>query len=433
MVVQQGREADVEAVFRKWDLAYAAIGTVTEGNTLNYFWHGQQVGTLPADSLVLGGGAPQYERERREPAYRAELARFDPAHIPEPADLAQVLLTLVQCPNLCSRRVVRRRYDATVGAASITGNAFTDAAVVHVHGTPMALAMTTDCNPRYVWADPRRGTALAVAEAARNIACTGGIPLGVTNCLNFGNPHVPEVYWQFTEAIMGMKEACEAFGIPVTGGNVSFYNQTAHPDGRVVPVLPTPTIGMVGVIEDATRTLGMAFQQAGHQLLLLGHSRNDLGCSEYLVACHGITASPAPHLDLSEELRLQQALLHLIRQGHIASAHDVSDGGLLMNLFESLMAAPTPGLGIRIHTAPGLRKDAFLFGEAGGRAVVSLPPDHLKEVEAELNRLGQPYLFLGDVTTDGHLTANGQSLGSTAQLAPLYHHSLAHALHVPEE
>ena len=262
---------------------------------------------LPAHELVLGGGAPQYDREYKEPAYFEEIKKINPAIVPEPTDLKTIAAQIIQLPSIASKRWIYNQYDSMVGTVNASTNAPTDAAIVIVKGTKKALAVTTDCNSRYVFADPYKGAMIAVSEAARNIVCSGGQPLGVTNCLNFGNPYDPEVYYQFVHAIKGMGDACRKFDTPVTGGNVSFYNQ--NPDG---PVYPTPTIGMVGLLEDAKNRMTMDFKEEGDVLYLLGHSQNDINCSEYLHKILDVKFSPAPHFDLDEEYALQKKLSEAI-------------------------------------------------------------------------------------------------------------------------
>ena len=249
VVVARGREAEVEAIFDKWDIHCEPIGIVTEGPYVRYFWHGEKLAEIPAESLVLGGGAPVYHRETREPAYYSEYQNFDMDMVPCPEDLQSVAMQLAGLPNIASKRWVYEQYDSMVGTKNRSTNEASDAAIVNVKGSKRAIAMTVDCNSRYVHADPEVGTMIAVAENARNIVCSGGVPSAITNCLNFGNPYNPEVYWQFVGAIKGMGKACEKFATPVTGGNVSFYNQTQMGD-RIEPVFPTPTIAMIGLVED---------------------------------------------------------------------------------------------------------------------------------------------------------------------------------------
>ena len=413
VVVEKGREKDIEAVFDKWDLNCAIIGEVVEGNTLEYYDGEELVASVPADALVLGGGAPIYDREVKEPEYLKEIAKYDPAKINIPVDLKEVAKGLTKNLNIASKKWVYRQYDSMVGLPNRTTNKASDAAVVRVPGTEKSLVVTVDCNARYVNADPKIGAEIAVSEAARNIVCTGGEPAAITNCLNFGNPYNPEVYWQFTNAIMGMKSACEALGTPVTGGNVSFYNQSSD-EG---PVFPTPTIGMLGIMNDASRHTGLAFTNSGDSIYLLGASSDDLACSEYIYSHHKVKYSPAPQFDLQEELALQAAVSKAIGAGVLNSAHDVSDGGLFITLLESAMAN---GLGFDIKTNGDLRKDAFLFGEKQSRVVVSVSAD--KEDEF-LDSVNIPCSKIGTVN-NGDLVVDGDNWGNVEVWASNYNNSL---------
>jgi phosphoribosylformylglycinamidine synthase len=284
-----------------------------------------------------------------------------------------------------------------------------------VKGTDKALAMTVDCNSRYVHADPEQGTAIAVAEAARNITCSGGLPMGVTNCLNFGNPYKPEVYWQFVGAIKGMGAACREFNTPVTGGNVSFYNQSNF-DGEIIPVFPTPTIGMLGVIDNKEHRMSLNFKAEGHSIYLVGKSRNDISSSEYVYSYHGVKLSPAPYMDLEEEHAVQDAVRALITEGIISSAHDCADGGLFVTLLESAMVN---GIGFSIETDAEIRTDAFLFGEAQSRVVVSVTPEKEEALAELLAAAGVEFSLLGE-TGGKDVLIDDQNFGSVAELKNLY-------------
>ena len=341
-------------IFEKWDLPCSNIGEVTDDKLLSFYHHENLEAQIPANELVLGGGAPQYTREFKEPAYFEKIKSFDADSIPEAKDLKAVAEELICLPSIASKRWVSVQYDSTVGAANTSTNEPSDAAVVVVLGTNKGIAMTTDCNSRYVLADPHKGAMIAVAEAARNIVCSGATPLGVTNCLNFGNPYDPEVYYQFVQAVKGMGEACLKFDTPVTGGNVSFYNQ--HPEGAVYP---TPTIGMVGLLEDARNKMTLFFKEAGDLIFLIGKSRNDINSSAYLHDLHGVEYSPAPYFDLEEEFQLQNRLLSAIQTGLIESAHDVAEGGLFTALAESGFHR---NLGFQVSCQDtSFRRDAFWF------------------------------------------------------------------------
>ena len=283
IVVEKGKEHIVHEIYDKWDLSCEQIGEVTEGGKLKYYMHGELVADVPAEDLVLGGGAPIYEREYSEPAYYQEFKKFSIEKVEQPKDLVEVAKFLTTHPNIASKKWVYEQYDSMVGTINMGTNDPKDAGVVNVKGTNKALAMTVDCNARMVNADPEEGCAMAVAEAARNIVCSGGVPSAITNCLNFGNPYNPEVYWQFVGAIKGMSKACLKFKTPVTGGNVSFYNQTAI-DGHEVPVFPTPTIGMLGIVEDKKHIMSLDFKGKSDLIYLLGESHNNISSSEYLAS-----------------------------------------------------------------------------------------------------------------------------------------------------
>lgn len=409
IVVRKGREAEVLRIFEKWDLNCVQIGEVTREPSLKYYLDGMLEADVPAESLVLGGGAPVYEREYREPAYFTRIRQFSPDSVPVPRDLRKVAEKIITDPDIASKRWIYRQYDSMVGTANAGTNAPSDAAVSLVKGTAKALVMTTDCNGRYVYADPYKGTMIAVAEAARNIVCTGGQPVAITNCLNFGNPYDPEVYYQFVQAIRGMGEACRKFDTPVTGGNVSFYNQS--PDG---PIFPTPVIGMVGILDHLKYRMTLDFKKAGDVLYLLGQSRDDIAGSVYVYRILGERYSPAPHFDLDEEFGLQQSLSILIRSGVLQSAHDASDGGLFVTLLESAMER---GMGFDISTDKHIRKDAFLFGEAQSRVVVSVKPDRCTELERLL--AGMPFTRLGEVTSS-RIRIDGEDWGESAAWAQKY-------------
>ena len=423
VVVKKGREAEVEAIFAKWDIHCAEIGVVTEGPAVRYFWHGDLVGDLPAESLVLGGGAPVYYREFREPAYFKKYQEFDLQSVPVPEDLRAVAEQIISLPNVASKRWVYEQYDSMVGTVNMSTNGPSDAAIVKVKGTERALAMTVDCNSRYVHADPEVGAMIAVAENARNIVCSGGVPSAITNCLNFGNPYNPEVYWQFVGAIKGMSRACEQFQTPVTGGNVSFYNQTVLAD-KTEPVFPTPTIAMIGLVEDKSHVMTLNFKEKGDLIYQLGTSREDISSSQYLVYHHGITESPAPSFSLEEEFALQEQVKMLIRQGVLRSAHDVSEGGLFVALMESSMAG---NLGFDITTDAEIRTDAFLFGESQSRVVVTVAPDQ-EEAFIDLMMLnGVEFDLLGHVTK-GSIRIDDEEWGHVSEYKDRYDNALHRAL-----
>lgn len=410
LVAAKGREEEIIKVFSKWDLPCSVIGEVTDDGVLNFYMNGELEASLPANELVLGGGAPQYDREYKEPGYFAKIQEFDPAAIDIPDDLKAIAKKIVQLPSIASKRWVYNQYDSMVGTNNTFTNAPTDAPLVVVKGTSKALAVTTDCNSRYVFADPYVGAMIAVSEAARNIVCSGGLPLGVTNCLNFGNPYDAEVYFQFVQAIKGMGEACRKFETPVTGGNVSFYNQ--NPDG---PVYPTPTIGMVGLLEHIGHKMTLDFKTSGDKIVLIGKSSDDFNSSQYLSKICGVEFSPAPHFNLEEEYILQQKIADLIKSGLIVSAHDVSEGGLFITLLESGFHR---GLGFDVVADNyNIRKDAQWFGEKQSRVVVSVSHAKWKDLKKALG--DHPYEELGEVT-DGSVEVDGMEWGTIESWKELY-------------
>jgi phosphoribosylformylglycinamidine synthase len=408
MVVEKGKEQAVLDVFEKWDLPCSNIGEVTDDGMLRFYMHGKLDAELPAELLVLGGGAPVYDRAYEAPAYMDKIAAFDINQVPLPSNLRSVARKLGMLPNIASKRYIYTQYDSMVGTGNTNTNAPSDAAVILAKPSNKALAITTDCNSRYVYADPYKGAMIAVSEAARNIVCSGGAPLGVTNCLNFGNPYDPGVYYQFVHAIKGMGEACRRFNTPVTGGNVSFYNQ--NPDGAVYP---TPTIGMVGLLESPAHKMTLHFKQAGDIIIMVGFNRNDIGSSEYLHKIHNIEYSPAPHFDLEEEYQVQKVVADLIRNQLIQSAHDISEGGLFTALCEKGFHKD---LGFTITTRiasmweRGIRPDAYLFGEGQSRILISVQRDMLAAVEEVIQSHGQLYELIGEVT-DGAVWVDSEQWG----------------------
>ncbi|MEO6314299.1 MAG: phosphoribosylformylglycinamidine synthase subunit PurL [Chitinophagaceae bacterium] len=418
MVVEKGKEAAVISVFEKWDLPCSAIGEVTDDGILNFYMHGTLEASLPAYELVLGGGAPQYTREIKEPAYLQKIKAFDPAGIEVPDDLKAVAAQIVAIPNIASKKFIYTQYDSMVGAGNASTNAPSDAAIVVAKPTTKGLALTTDCNSRYVFADPYKGAMIAVAEAARNIVCSGGQPLGVTNCLNFGNPYDPEVYYQFVHALKGMGEACIKFDTPVTGGNVSFYNQ--GPDGAVYP---TPTIGMVGLLDNVNEKMTLDFKDAGDLIFLIGAGSNDINSSEYLHKIHGVEYSPAPEFDLDTEFALQQTVAALIKNKVVKSAHDVSEGGLFITLLESCF---NRDLGMDVVAADfNIRKDAYWFGESQSRVVVTVSASELPAFKKIIG--GQVFEELGFVTA-GSVEVDGMDWGNIGTWKDSYDNAIGNIL-----
>ena len=413
LTVAKGKEKEVIDIFEKWDLPCSQIGEVTSGETLRFYMNDLLEAEIPAVSLVLGGGAPIYERPYKKPSYLEKNNAFNIDSVPIPADLKIIAKKLIALPNIASKKWIYNQYDSMVGAANLNTNAPSDASVVSIKETSKALALTTDCNSRYVFADSYIGCMIAVSEAARNIVCSGGLPLGVTNCLNYGNPYDPEVYYQFVESIKGMTEACNKFNTPVTGGNVSFYNQS--PSGAVYP---TPTIGMVGLLEDSDNKMTLDFKNDGDIIYLLGNIKNDIGCSEYLHKICQVEFSPPPYFNLDEEYRLHEAVSELISGKLIESAHDISEGGLFVTLAESGFNRL---LGFEVgQNNDAVRKDAYWFGESQGRVVVTVKPDKVLDFESTLNI---PFEKLGTVTSHDILI-DGDKWGNINEWSEKYDNAI---------
>ncbi|OGU15748.1 MAG: phosphoribosylformylglycinamidine synthase II [Ignavibacteria bacterium GWA2_35_8] len=424
VVVHKGQENIVEKIFEKWDLHCAIIGEVTAGNELEFYLNNKIVAKVPASTLVLGGGAPVYTRESKEPAYYKEHKKFNIDSVPEPTNINELCWTMLKSPNLASKKWVAEQYDTMVGTNNMSTNFPSDAGIVNLKGTNKALALTVDCNSRYVHADPEIGTSIAVAEAARNIVCSGGIPLAITNCLNFGNPYNPEVYWQFEGAIKGMGKACEKFKTPVTGGNVSFYNQTNN--GKTIePIYPTPTIGMLGLLEDKNHQMTLAFKNKGDMIFLLGESKNDISSSEYLKTVHNITKSPVPWFDIDFEYKLHETVKVLIKKNMISSAHDVSEGGLFITLVECSFPKC---LGFDLTTDAEVRIDSFLFGESQGRIVVTVTPHRETAFIDYMLDHNFPFSALGHVTK-GEIRIDDVSFGFVGDAKKVYESVIDNYMH----
>jgi phosphoribosylformylglycinamidine synthase len=380
LVVKKGREAEVEAIFEKWDLHAAHVGEVTMDGLMRVKDHGNVVAEIPNTALV--DEAPVYDRPTKAPAYITEVRAFDPSSL-TPVAPVDAFLRLLASPAVASKRWVYRQYDSMVRTNTIAA-AGLSAGVVRVKGTKTALAISTDGNGRYCYLNPRRGAMLAVAEAARNVACSGAMPIGATNCLNFGNPERPEIMWQFVEAVEGIAEACTALDVPITGGNVSLYNET---DGRAI--YPTPIIGVVGLMDDAASVMTRTFKGAGDAVILLGEDRGEIGGSEYLKIVHSLVRGDAPSLDLARERALQRLIVDLIAAGLVRSAHDCSDGGVAATIAESCF--DTGGIGAAVELASA----AELFSETASRIVISVAASKEKDVLAHAGRAGVPARRIG--------------------------------------
>ncbi len=395
IIVKKGKEKIVEDIFKKWDLHSVKLGEVKDGRDMNILENGKLVAQIPAK--VLTDEAPIYQREMKEPEYLKKTRSFDFKTIKEPTNYNQILLKLLDQPTIASKSWIYEQYDHMVRTDTIflPGH---DAALARIKGTKKAIAISVDCNALYCYLDPFEGGKIAVAESARNVACSGAKPLAVTNCLNFGNPMKPEIFWQFRKAVDGISEACRAFQTPVTGGNVSFYNES--PKGAIYP---TPTIGMVGVLDDIDKRIPSFFQNVGDTIYLLGETFEELGGSQYLLMKHGLRIGLPPKLDLKKELSLHQLLLECGKERILNSAHDLSDGGFAVSLAECLLGKRNHPLGIRVELTFGnhLRKDALLFGETQSRIIVSLNSNHESKFEITAKRLNVPYFKIGVVTKEG--------------------------------
>ncbi len=416
-VVKKGCEESVKAICDKWDLESEIIGTVTSGTNLVIKRNGKTVADIPSDSLVLGGGAPVYHRESREPEYIKALQAFDVDSLPEPNDYNSVVRTLLASPNIASKEWVYKQYDHMVRSNTVILPGL-GAAVVRIKGTRRALAMSTDCNGRYVYLDANTGGKIAVAESARNVVCSGAKPVAITNCLNFGNPYKPEIYWQFKEAIAGISAACLALETPVTGGNVSFYNE--NPDGAV---FPTPVIGMLGVIDDIEHVTSSCFKKAGDAIVLLGENRGEIGGSEYLAVQFGKVTGRCPQIDLDFEGRLQDCCLEAIRSGFVHSAHDVSDGGLVVALAECCFLNREKMLGASVNLKFTGRADHVLFGEDQSRILLSVPEDEVSKLTMLAQKHKVPMHVIGKVGGDELVVSDKIKLNVVA-LAAVYFGSI---------
>ena len=391
VVAKKGREQDVIDVYEKWDLNAVVIGEVVEGKNVTYLKDGEVKADIPADSLVLGGGAPQYEREAIRPAYLDDVQNFDFKTLTHPGDHNTTLESLLKAPNIASKRWVHEQYDTMVRTNTVNAPGASDSGVIRIKGTNKGLAVKTDCNGRYVYLNPRRGGQIAVAEAARNVVCSGAKPVAITNCLNFGNPYKPEVYWTFREAVGGMGDACRALNTPVTGGNVSLYNE--NPEGAI---FPTPVIGMLGIVEDLeNHTMTPGFKQKHDIIYYLGGKRTGLGGSEYLKTVHGLTSGDAPELDLDFEVKLQKTLLEAIQSGKVNAAHDISDGGIAVTLAEMAIFSGL-GANVSVKELTGSINEV-LYSEAQSGVVVTVPKEEARALEIFLNKHELPYRELGSV------------------------------------
>ena len=435
IVAAKGFEDKIIEVYRKWDVLAVTIGRVTSDNQVRVFHQGAVVAEIPAETLVLGGGAPVYIREAIEKKPETPVAKLVED---KNLDFRALSCELLSRPNIASKQWVYRQYDSMVQTNTVTPVGHTDAAVIRIKGSRKGLAMKTDCNARYVYLNPLAGGKIAVAECARNIACSGAKPLAITNCLNFGNPYKPEVYFQFKESVRGMGEACRAFNTPVTGGNVSFYNET-NIGGVRSAIYPTPTIGMIGLLDDIDNLVGSTFTNSGDAILLLGFPDLTLEGSEYLVMNYETPGQDAPAIDLDHEKNLQDLLVSLAAKRLVHSAHDISDGGLFVALAEKAIMNAAAPLGFKVDLEESdsgpYHIQQQLFSEAQGRVILSIAPDHAREVIESANKHNVPVRVIGKVVDhDAVVSINGEEIVhfQLEELTGAYYHSLEHSLHLDE-
>ncbi|MCZ6684718.1 MAG: phosphoribosylformylglycinamidine synthase subunit PurL [Candidatus Dadabacteria bacterium] len=388
MVLEKGKEHIAENIFRKWDLDFSIIGEVTDNSKLIIYDKGELSAEIPIN--LISEEAPSYNRPIHKPDYIDDIKNIDTSSIPSPKDLGGVLLTLLSSPTLASKRWIFEQYDYMVRTNTIALPG-SDASVVRIKGTNKAVAMTVNCNPTYCYLDPYTGAGIAVAESARNLACSGATPLAITDCLNFGSPEKPEVMWQFEQAIDGMSEACSKLNTPVVSGNVSFYNET---EGTAI--YPTPTVGMVGLIEDMDKHMTQWFKDEDDIIVLLGETKEEFGGSEYLKQIHGRVCGIPPSLDLDKELKLIRTLLQGSQEGIIKSAHDISEGGLALAISESCFT-PSGLKGVEIKIPQSIRDDALLFSESQARAIISLDEQNIAKIKELTKRCGVPMKIIGSV------------------------------------
>ncbi len=400
LVAEPKHEQAVKDIFEKWDLHCVSIGKVTTDGMVRVFHYGKLKAEVPAETCVLGGGAPVYYRESKEPEYLKHTKDYDFKKLSEPKNILDSIYKVFSSPNIVSKRWVYEQYDTMVRTNTVVLPG-SDAAVIKIKKSEKLLAVKTDCNARYVYLNPRKGGAIAVAEAARNVVCSGGKPIAITNCLNFGNPYKPEVYWQFKEAVAGMGEACLKFETPVTGGNVSFYNES-----QFAAVFPTPTIGMLGVIQNEKHVTTANFKHAGDTIVILGKNRGDISGSEFLTREYGITAGDAPYFNIDEELKIQTCTLKLIEEGVLNSAHDISEGGLITTLLESAITGKNKfGFDVTLKI-DRIELHKLLFGEDQSRIVISISETNKSKLETICKQYGVPYNELGKVSSQSVATIN---------------------------
>ena len=421
IVAHKGQEQDIIDVYEKWDLHAVVIGEVVEGDQVTYWKDGEIKAQIPADHLVLGGGAPQYVRETKKPSYLEETQNADLSTLSHPENLIESLEVLLGSPNIASKRWVHEQYDTMVRTNTVQGPGAADAGIIRLKGSKKGLVAKTDCNGRYVYLNPRRGGQIAVVESARNVVCSGAKPMAITNCLNYGNPYKPEVYWTFKESLAGMGDACRKLNTPVTGGNVSFYNE--NPESAI---FPTPIIGMLGVIEDVEKhKMSPSFKKEGDIILYVGAPRIGLGGTEYLKVIHGLTTGDAPILDLDVELKVQETVLEAITSGLVTAAHDISDGGLAVTIAEMGIFGSL-GAQIDLSVLSGSIHEIW-FSEAQSGIILTCQPNQKEPLMKHLSQGGVDVAHIGTVQGDA-LNFEGVGSVSLDQLHNIYESAIPKAM-----
>ena len=399
VVIKKGFEQELKNIYKKWDMLCCEIGVVTDTKKFEVFRNGKLVANIPVDSLVLGGDAPQYDMPYKEPSYYTEKNKCNFSELKISEDYKGNLIKLLSAPNITNKSYVYNQYDSTVRTNTVQGPG-QSAGVVRIKDTNIGLSVSTDCNGRYVYLNPKQGGMVAVAESARNVVCSGAQPLAITNCLNFGNPKDPEIYWQFREAVLGMGEMCRALDTPVTGGNVSFYNENTQG-----AVYPTPVIGMVGMLEDMAHATTISYKNEGDFIVCLGSLNPTLGGSEYLKIVHDKIEGPLHNFDIKSELDVQTLCLDVIKEGLINSAHDISDGGLAVNIAESILFSDE-SIGAEINLSRKMRNDELLFGECQSVIIVTINEENLFTLVEKAQALNVYTQTIGKVTSNGKLIIN---------------------------
>ena len=412
-------------IFEKWDLDCTEVGVVTDTGKLEVYHEESLIASIPTEDLVLGGGAPQYDMPASIPEYINTINSFKIDNYEEIVDYNNSLLSLLSDPNIASKSYVYNQYDSTVRTNTALGPG-SDAAVVRIKDTTKALAISTDCNRRYVYINPKQGAMMAVAEAARNVVCTGAKPLAITNCLNFGNPQDPEIYWQFKEAVLGMGDMCRLLDTPVTGGNVSFYNETI-----TSAVYPTPVIGMVGFLDNVENMMTMNFKDSGDLIAVIGNLSPSLGGSSYLKKMYNKIEGPLAVFNEGSEIDLQNLCLDLIEKKVIKSAHDVSDGGLSVAVAKSICSSEN-NIGAKLFIDHKLRADELLFGECPSLIVVTLKEEELFQLVLLAKKYNVQSQTIGKVTDDGLFEINDLLKLTKKELQATYNNSFKEKMETVE-